>query len=264
MTLTELRENNNMNPDQKNLTQLNITPSGDTVTILYGKALDPVAPEKIVLAGDIMSVHNYIEKRKLSIANPGVDGKTMENRQEIDGNKAIVIVDKTYATITLNVDPEDKYGVEVKGTLFIAPELAPFAINSEQTFNKEQIVKLLKFSRLFFEDFGKHEALMTAFRKIQTSTTGKLNESSDDRGNRNLEYEKSVKSNIPTEFILDIPIYKGQPKQKFRVEICLDVTDGGIRFWLESVELKERMETYRDEIFTTALANCTGLVIINK
>ncbi|HUS00599.1 MAG TPA: hypothetical protein VMY77_02670, partial [Chitinophagaceae bacterium] len=61
-----------------------------------------------------------------------------------------------------------------------------------------------------------------------------------------------------------IPIFKGFDPVRFRVEVCLDVTEGSARFWFESVELHEIMIKQVDEIFDEELKSCEGFVIVNK
>lgn len=235
-----------------NLKAENLT--GDTITVLEGKALETKAPEKIVISGDIRTVANFLSVRK-------ANGSGL---QAIDLSRAVIFVDKKLYTISLELDPENHYGVKVTGKLETSDELQQFAINQNQTFTKEQLVKLIKFNKLFFDDFTKHAELLLAFQKVSSTLNIKQNESSDDRGNKERAFVKEVTTNAPTEFILFIPIFKGFSPKRFRVEICLDVTEGSVRFWFESVELHEIVESQIDHIFNEQLKEAAGFVIINK
>lgn len=227
--------------------------SGDTITVLEGKSLELKAPEKISISGDIKTVNTFLKVRK-------EDGTGL---QTIDTSKAVAFVDKKALTISLHLDPENHYGAKITGTLQKSDELAPFCINQNKTFTKEELIKLLKFNRLFFDDFTKHAELLLAFQKVSSTVNIKTNESSDDRGNKERAFVKDVTTNAPTEFILNIPVFKGFPANRFRVEICLDVTEGSVRFWFESVELHEIMESQVDSIFTEQLSEAVGFVIVN-
>lgn len=235
------------------MNELNVTVKGDQLTVLQGKVLDPVAPEKISISGDIKTVNNFLTVRKT----------TGSGLQSIDKSKAIILVDKKELTISLKVDPENHYGAVIKGTLQDSDELKPFCINQNKTFTKEELVKLIKFNKLFFADAGKHAAMLLAFQKISSTVNIKANDSSDDRGNKERAFVKEVTSNAPTEFILDIPIFKGFPASKFRVEVCLDVTEGSARFWFESIELHEIRQAAIETIFADQLTTADGFVIIN-
>lgn len=228
--------------------------SGNTLTVLEGQALEQKAPEKINIAGDIKTVSNFLYIRK----------KQGTGSQSVDLSKAIVFVDKKQLTISLELDPENFYGSKITGKLEKSDELAPFFINQNKTFTKEELVKLVKFNKLFFDNADKHKELLTAFQKVSSTLNIRANESSDDRGNKERAFVKDVTTNAPTEFILIIPVFKGFPSIRFRVEIGLDVTEGSARFWFESIELHEIMLAQVNEIFSEELKSANGFVVVNK
>ena len=227
---------------------------GNTFTLLQGKALEQKPPEKIAISGDIKTISNFLAVRKAS-------GSSL---QTVDTSKAVVLVDKNDLSITLNLDPENYYGVSVRGQMELSDELKQFHINKNKTFTKEELVKLIKFNKINFDEPTKHAELLLAFQKISSTVNISAKDSSDDRGNKERGFVKEVTSNTPTEFILNIPIFKNHDAVRFRVEICLDVTEGSVRFWFESVELHELIQVMRDQIFDEQLKDCAGFVIINK
>lgn len=228
--------------------------AGDTLKVLQGNILDTKPPEKIAIFGDIKSVNTFL----------GVRVKSGTGTQTIDKSKAVVIVDKKKLTIQLLLDPENNYGASVQGALEKSDELIPFCINQNKTFSKEELVKLIKFNRIFFDDATKHSEMLLAFQKVSSTVNIKSNDSADDRGNKERAFVKEVTTNAPTEFILNIPIFKGFENVRFRVEVCLDVTEGSVRFWFESTELHELMQKAIDTIFGQELKSASGFVIINK
>jgi hypothetical protein len=230
------------------------TLSGDTLKVLQGNILDTKPPEKVNISGDIKSVNTFL----------GIRLKAGTGKQTIDKSRAVVYVDKKKLTIQLLLDPEDHYGASVLGTLEKSDELAPFHINQNKTFTKEELVKLIKFNKIFFDDASKHAEMLLAFQKVSSTVNIKSNDSADDRGNKERAFVKEVTSNAPTEFILNIPIFKGFENVRFRVEVCLDVTEGSVRFWFESTELHELMQKAVDTIFGQELKSAAGFVIINK
>lgn len=234
--------------------ELNVTATGEVLTIYEGKVLDQKPPEKISIVGDIKSVSSFLSVRK----ERGV------GTQGIDISKSVVIVDKKGLTIELLIDPENYYGASVLAKLEKSDELAPFHINQNKTFSKEELVKLIKFNKIYFDAPTKHAEMLLAFQKISSTVNIRANDSADDRGNKERAFVKEVTSNAPTEFILNIPIFKGFDAVRFRVEVCLDVTEGSARFWFESVELHELMQTTIDVIFNEELKSAQGFVIINK
>lgn len=228
--------------------------AGNTTTLLTGEALKQMPPEKILLTGDIKAVNTFLLVRQ----------KSAGGTQQPDKGRSVILVDKKSLTITLNVDPENHYGATVLARLEESDELVPFGINTLKTFTKKELVKLIKFNKLYFESAEKHSEMLLAFQKISSEVNIKANDSSDDRGNKENAFVKEVTTNAPTDFMLNIPIFKGFPSSTFKVEVCLDVNEGSARFWFESVDLHNIKTETIDTIFKEQLSNADGFVIINK
>lgn len=209
-------------------------------------------PEKVVLSGNIHSVKEFLAKGP------------RYGTQEIRPGFAVVVTDFEQGFIQLKLDPESPIGCEVIGKLETAPELAPFGINKGKTFKREELVKLLRFSRLFFPDTERHAEIVTAFSKFNARAHYEMQQESDTRGNRTSNFEKKVHTDLPLNFVLEMPIYKGFPNERFMVEVCLEVTDAGATFWFESVELAELLQVRKEAIFADQLIHCEAFPIINK
>lgn len=234
-----------------------LQPGGNTLTILEGKALEQKYPEKIKLSGNIESVSQFLSKRYGDRQGKGL--------QEVDKEKAVVVVDEEAMDIVLSLDPENHFGLEVTASLEHTPDLLTFHINEVFTFTRESMIKLLKFSKRFFASPNKQEELLEAYMKLNLSGSTTIKAESDDRGNKDFAFQKSIQSqNIPKDFVLEMPIFKGQAIHKFRVDICLEATDGSVRFWFESVELTELIELTKKDIFAKQLESCADFVIIHR
>lgn len=229
-------------------------PGGQVLTILEGKANTPREPEKLTLTGDIRSVSTFIKNRK-SIGH---------QQQIVLSDNTIVTTNKDAGIINLLTDPNNFYGTSVTGKLELSEALKAFRINEKGTMSQKDVVDILKFNKVHFRDRGQQEAMLRAYQAFtyKTQTDGK-NES-DARGNKANSIAKTVETNLPADFVLKIPIFKGEAVKEFRVEICLDLTDGSARFWFESVELHELIEIEKEIIFQRELQLCEGLVIIHK
>jgi hypothetical protein len=229
---------------------------GNEIIIREGKALEQMPPRKIQITGDIKTITSFIGKRK--------DASSLAGYQFIDSEKAIVEVDKAKKTITLSLDPQDAYGAVITAKLEPNPDLDQFHINGKQQFSQRELVQLLKFSRLYFEDFGKHGDLLKAYTAFSAKTYTDLSGDSDNRGNKNFAFNKKVETGLPTSFIMNLPIFKGQVPKRFMVEICLDVTDAAASFWFESIELAELSEIEGENILNEELKSCQDYVIVFK
>lgn len=234
---------------------LNIEHSGNELIIRQGEAAPIIQPETVEISGDINTISEYVSKRTK---------QTSAGLQKINKDTVIVTVDKKTLSIKIDFDPHDVFAPVVIGKLEFSEELKKFSINGNgKTFSREELIKLLKFSRLSFASPEKHSEVLRSYQAFSAKANTDIKQDSDSRGNKVANYAKSVETNIPTEFILSVPIFKGQKKELFRVEICIDVTDGGARFWFESVELEEIIQTRVDEIFSIQLKECKDFVIVN-
>lgn len=231
---------------------LKVESTGNELIIREGKALEPREDNRIQLSGDITSISNFIRKRKEGYSH-----------QAIDPNRTVVEVDMKAMTILLSLDPQNPLGTTVKGCLDLSDEVKVWGINTNRTYTREELIKLIKFNKLHFDSVEKQAELLKAYLAFNASTNSKLEQESDSRGNKVANFNKKVDTNMPTEFILNIPIFKGFDEERFRVEICLDVTDGGARFWFESTELHEMIEG-KKEIIDQELELCDDFVIIYK
>jgi len=240
----------------ENLT-LKIEPVNGEVIIREGQALPQIAPKKIEIIGDIKTVSTFVIGRKGMSDN-------LAGLQFINQARAVVMVDKKGRTITLNVDPQDVYGTVVTAKMELNPDLVDFHINDKKTFKQKELVDLLKFSRLAFDDGEKHGMLLNAYRAFNAKAYIDMASESDNRGNKSSSFNKKVETNLPIDFVLNIPIFKGQSPLKFHVEICLEVTDGGCNFWFESVELAELIEIEGEKILRQELESCSEYVVIWK
>lgn len=228
------------------------------LTIREGEAAKPLPlkePQIINISGDIHSVANFIRDRK-----------TGHSSQAIDTNKAIVMVNKDGKTITMDLDPENHYGTTVKATLETAKELKQFGINTTTRYGRKQLLDLLRFNRLFFEDKNEHAKIIEGLYKLRIKSQTEIEQESSNQGNKKSLVEVKVidDGGFTRFFKMTLPLYKGFPAQNIEVEVCYDLLNGDISFWLESIGLKETMEAQIDDIFATELKSCEGFVIIHQ
>lgn len=254
--------------------QVKVAVTGDKETTLImrtGEALQLLPPNIVNISGDINTVKNYIKKRRQSDEKEKAEGAVLSmeekikyNLQFIHPDVTIIEIDKQAMTISLKVDPQFPYGGTVTGKLEESDELKPFFINKNKEFKKEELVKLLRFSRRFFPDPEKYALLLKEYQVFSAKAYLEMKQEEDLRGNSTRNQTKRVETTLPTEFTMEMPIFKGQGKEKFRIEICLDVTDAGARFWFESVELAEIIDMRVEEIFSEQLKEFTDFVVVNK
>lgn len=231
--------------------------NGNEIVIREGQALPLREPVKINISGDIKTVSSFVAGRK-DVSD------SIAGYQFINNGRAIVEVDKQARTIVLKLDPADPLGGIVTAKMELNPDLIEFCINAKKTFKQKELVDLLKFSGLAFDNAEKHAMLLRAYQSFNAKAFIDMASDSDNRGNKSSSFNKKVETNLPVDFVLNIPIFKGQDRKRFSVEICLEVTDGGCNFWFESVELKELIEIESERILKAELESCSDYVVIWK
>ncbi|HEX6427979.1 MAG TPA: hypothetical protein VF008_09855 [Niastella sp.] len=231
--------------------------NGNEIVLREGSALPQREPVKINISGDIKTVSSFIAGRK-DVSD------SIAGFQYINKGRAVVEVDKQKRTIVLMLDPSDPYGGVITAKMELNPDLVDFCINAKKTFKQKELVELLKFSGLSFDNAEKHAILLRAYQSFNAKAYIDMASDSDNRGNKSSSFNKKVETNLPVDFVLNMPIFKGQDRKRFSIEICLEVTDGGCNFWFESVELKELIEIESQQILDEELKSCSDYVVIWK
>ncbi len=204
-------------------------------------------PEKKTFIGNMDAINAFLINRELHISDSVV--------YQAHPNKSLVMVDSKEKAITLFVSPTDPAGMVIIAACKNDPELEKFNINTEQIFTRETLVKRLRYSAHLFANPDEHAKLLAGLQRFFVQLSGSAGAASDNRGNKSNEFEKQVRSSLPESFILQASVMLGADKQRFTVELCLDITDaGGAKFWLESPELEMLQQLFWQESVKTATA----------
>lgn len=231
---------------------------GNEIIYRSGSAAPIELPEMIVIEGDINTISAFVKSRYQASTPEG------HGLQFLDKDRVVVFVDRTDFTIKIDVDPEHPRGTYVTGKLELAPELLKFCINTGKAFTREELVKLIRFNKIWFASRDQAETLEKAYMSFNAEIHAKIGKESDNRGNVSNSYKKTVQTNIPESFVLNIPIFKGQEKKKFQVDILIEATDASTRFYLESVDLHDMITIESEGILNKQLECCKDFVIVYK
>lgn len=228
---------------------------GNELIIREGDALPLKEPMALVYTGDLKCVRSYIDKHK---------DQSIVDANAISPAHAVILVDKKAMTICLKTNPQDVYGTVITGKLALSDELVAFGINQPgKQHNRKPFLDLIRFNRIHFSDMDTHSALVSGVQQLSVSNTQKLDAKDDTRGNKSMGFDKTVNSDkIPMKFVLDIPLFNGYEKVKVMVDVCLDVSEANVVFWLESVELSELLQTKRDELMKEQLEGLDATYVV--
>lgn len=172
--------------------------------ILEGKTLDPKAPININIEANIDSPTRFIEKRVA----------------EFDNKKANVIMNIEDRTIILVINETDPFMTgKVTGKLELSDEFTKFKINTGQSWDCFSLADFIKMNRSFFESKDVAGKLVTTLRNFKAKVDKEIEQSKDDKANYSIKRTQVVNSNLPSDFVLNVRIFKGHKKQSFPVEI---------------------------------------------
>jgi hypothetical protein len=167
-------------------------------------------------------------------------GKTVFVNPDVRQNCLVEIVEGgENLSIKLRVGYNSTLSTEVAGSLVAFPALENFGINKRKIFGPKALADLVKVNRSYFESHEAAAALVSQLRSLSVQSNSKIEQSSDDRGNKRVLADKQVIGNIPEVFVMNMPVFKASMAVKFAVEVCFDVRENIIEVWLESAELRE-------------------------
>lgn len=192
---------------QEGTTQLRITEV---------KGLEEKQKTLIKINGNVDSVLNFLTKRKPS-DKPEVGNLINELTSH-------VIINREDMVISLTFNESNPYGVDtVTGKLENHPDFLKWKINTGEGWSHQQLAEFCKMNRSSFSDPNLAMTLFKELKDIRIKTEKELENSNDNKGSqRVLLSQKVISSNIPGLFVLNVPVFKGQEKKTFEVEVYVD------------------------------------------
>lgn len=226
------------------------------VTIYEGKALELLHPNKLVISGDFNTVKNFIAKRQ----------DDSSELQSINYHKTVITTNLEKGTIKLKTDPNDPFGTEVIATIEMHPNLKAFGINTDKAYSQKDFVQLLKINRRFFNPEKYLNLLQSYAAFTLKGTTENTQQVQNQTGGSKNAFDKTVDTgNLPLEFDLNIPIFKGAEKSIFNVMVYVESRERIVSFTLESIDLIELMESKKEELFNDQIENdFREVLVINE
>jgi hypothetical protein len=209
------------------------------VVVRTGEAEKIVYPTPLSFAGTINAPADYAEHmKKHGLLN------VVETRVEVD--------EKAGQIQLIHNHDSDQYTLEkVVGKLVANPDLQELKIHTGTGdiagVNPTTLTARLRPRRVFFKDREQWEttiAKLKTYDAVRNQTISTDTSTKDRDGSYKLT--AAQKNELPEiSFVLEMPLVRGGQKKSFRVDVCGDVTDGGVEVWLESLELRDLIEEGR-------------------
>lgn len=213
--------------------------------------LPNLEPLKIRLKGAIETPANWLEKRA-SEHNP----KTI-----------YAVIDRDDLSIGLVADEDDERNkVVVNGKIELSDIFKRFRINETEGWKPQELGQFIRLNRSYFEDVKQAIELVSKLKKFKAKVNQRLEKSEDRNGSIGLVYQQEVESNLPTDFSLNIPIFKGGKKQRVEVEIDHYVSGVDCYLQLFSPEARDIVVSTSDDMIDKELERlktaCPDIVIV--
>jgi hypothetical protein len=212
--------------------EVSVKDSEGVLTILTGQAPKQLEEKSYSFEGDINAPFEFLQRIP---------------RQNVSYNLSRTVVEITELEDNLNINLligyDQNFNIQISGSLVSFPALENFGINKHKVFGPKALADLVKGNRAYFETHEANAALVSQLRSLSVQAISKIEQSSDDRGNKRLLSDKQITGNIPESFIMNIPVFKSADPVRFKVDVCCDVRENIIEVWLESAELREHLQS---------------------
>lgn len=194
-----------------NITQKFVIPAGPDnderdIIIREGKAPEIYDPVNLSISGVLNTPQIWLSKKIRSIS-------------EISSH---IIIDRENLSITLFIDENNHFSDRIKGKLELHPDFKKFKINTGEQFTNFELAELIKMNRSAFESPSVAMSLVTDLKNFKAKVDKEIEKANNDRGNVKLVVSQFVESNLPEKFWLEVPVFKGTPKERVEVEIYID------------------------------------------
>ena len=215
--------------------------TGNEIIFREGKARDEFIPKPMSVTGIIDAPLRYIKTQMKSFPNYETNDTIL-----LDVYKAGLTVNREAMSIVLTVDPKGEAPDNIIGRLEYHEDFTKFAVNTGIEFTTTQLAELFKMNRSCFQDKDTAMKLVKDLRSFKAKVDKQLEKFSDDRANYSLHKSQVVDSNIPETFKLNVPIFKGQPKEIIEVEI--NISAESLNCSLISPEANDYISEFKNKI----------------
>lgn len=211
----------------KNKIEVKVEKGIQEVVFREGKANDVHIPSGLKLVDlTINAVQEYLSKE-------GID------KSEIKNSVVLFSYEKKFIELVyaFRIENPDM----IRGNVNLHPDLEKFEINEGKRYTTFALADFIRMNRHFFETKDIAIKLESVLRSFTAEVDRKIEASDDKRANVKASIVQTVKTNIPEDFTLLIPVFVGSKPVPVKVEI--DINSSDISCALMSPDLKEIIDT---------------------
>ena len=228
------------------------------IVIRHGEApvaLDPKAPVVTKVNGTIDAPLRWLEKR-------------VSENDQINQKKCHILVNRDQFSIILITDENNQEGSRLAGKLEIDPIFSEFGINTNKTWTPLKLGEFFKMNRAYFPDRSVNMKLVSELKNFVAKINSNIENKLEQNGSKSDVFQMEVNSNLPEAFELNLPIFKGSPRQIVEVETSASVSGQEVFLTLISPAAKEFIDNERDnridEVLNSIRKIAPEIVIIEQ
>lgn len=151
---------------------------------------------------------------------------------------------------------------KIKGTLKLFKEFEDLGINTTKTYTLTSLRELLKFKGAFFKNKDEYRTIIGNLVNFSAKIEKEFSNSNDFKGNAAQQTVTKMKTDIPLNFKLNMPVLLGYPNMEFDVDVCVDATSGDLKLWLECIDLKNDLDARITEIIDDQKKSFTEELVV--
>ncbi len=146
------------------------------------------APVKTDIVGTLNAPLEFLSKR-------------IDQPDQINQKKCLIIVDRDTMDITLITNEDDEYKRgKVLGSLEIHPKLTAFGINGPREWEPNELGQFFKMNRAYFTEKAKNMELVSTLKNFVAKIESKIEKQKADDGKFADSFSGVVSSNLPDKF----------------------------------------------------------------
>ena len=211
------------------------------VTIVTGERelLKEKSKQAIKLSGVLQAPSDFLAGRK----DKYNDLETHLEIYKSEGKLVLVIHEDVHTTH------------QVTGSLSLDANLRDFKINEEKQWTVQELKKFILARGFFFDNPAEATQLINNLNSFTAKVNVLIKEHNSNDGNSLLQLETKVNGiEMKREFTLNIPIYQGYEKKKFKVNIGFEPTSTAVLLFLYSEDLALLVHSEREKIVDNELS----------
>ncbi len=192
-----------------------IEPGVKEVIITHRQGLEELPPDNVSFEGNIDSIKNFLAVRINAM---------YKDESVIELADSYILVNRENQKIHLFYNSTDPYKQGcVTGVLSLHPDFEKWKINTGQSWNNDELAEFIKMNRYCFKSKSDAMRLSAELKTLKVKVEKQAEASNDNRGNvKALAAQTVIESSIPKTFIINVPVFKGQAKMEFEIEIYVN------------------------------------------